>query len=264
VDSEYPIHGLKGSRKKLGEWVTAGYRDVREVPGERLSGEDQYRIWRVTRAGHPEVLPAAGDFVRSLGWPRYYLDFETVAPAIPVWSGTRPYEVLPFQFSCHVEEAPGRVRHHEFLDMSGAPPMRALAEALLEAVRQRGPVLMYTAYEKGVLRGLAERFPDLAGALQAVIDRLVDLYPVTKASYYHPDMRGSWSIKAVLPTIAPDMDYAALEGVHEGTEASSAWLSAIHPEADPAEAEKIRRQLLDYCRHDTLAMLRLVEFFTAH
>ena len=78
-----------------------------------------------------------------------------------------------------------------------------------------------------MLRGLAERFPDLAGRLQAVIDRLVDLYPVTKASYYHPDMRGSWSIKAVLPTIAPDMDYAALEGVHEGTEASSAWLSAM-------------------------------------
>jgi hypothetical protein len=264
VDSEYPIHGLKGSRKKLGELVAAGYRDLREVPGDRLSAEDSYRVWRVTRSGEAEVLPAAGEFVRSLGWPRYYLDFETVATAIPVWPGTRPYEVLPFQFSCDIEEAPGQIRHEEFLDMSGAPPMRALAEKLITALGNQGPILMYTAYEKGVLRGLAKRFPDLSGRLNALIDRLIDLYPVTKASYYHPDMRGSWSIKAVLPTIAPDMDYSALEGVHEGTEASAAWLRAIQPGAAPAEVKLTRSQLLEYCRFDTLAMLRLVEFFSAN
>ena len=187
-----------------------------------------------------------------------------MATAIPVWPGTRPYEVLPFQFSCHIEEAPGQIRHEEFLDMSGAPPMRALAEKLITALGNQGPILMYTAYEKGVLRGLAKRFPDLSGRLNAVIDRLIDLYPVTKASYYHPDMRGSWSIKAVLPTIAPDMDYSALEGVHEGTEASAAWLRAIQPGAAPAEVKLTRSQLLEYCRFDTLAMLRLVEFFSAN
>lgn len=260
VDSDYPVHGLKGSRKKLGQLVSKGYSDIREVPGEALTSEDQYRIWRVTRQGVPEILPAAGAFVSGLDWPRFYLDFETVGPAVPVWPGTRPYEVLPFQWSCHVERTPGELHHEEFLDMSGEPPMRALAEALIAVLGDRGPVLMYTAYEKGVIMALAARFPDLAGPLQAIVSRLVDLYPVTKASYYHPDMMGSWSIKAVLPTIDPSMDWEKLEGIHEGSEASTAWLDAVHSN-DERHREAVRRQLLEYCRFDTEAMVRLVRFF---
>ena len=90
--------------------------------------------------------------------------------------------------------------------------MRALAEQLVADLETQGPVLMYTSYEKGVIANLADMFPDIAGELQAIINRLVDLHPVTKANYYHPDMLGSWSIKAVLPTIAPEMDYELLEG----------------------------------------------------
>ena len=101
----------------------------------------------------------------------------------------------------------------------------------------------------------------LAEALQAIDRRLIDLHPTTKACYYHPDMLGSWSIKAVLPTIAPDMDYAALEGIHEGTEASAAYLEAIRPETPPERREEIRANLLKYCKHDTEAMVRLVRFF---
>jgi len=262
MDTRYPVLGLKGSRQKLGEFVAAGYRDIREVPLADLS-ESQLRIARVTRAGKPELLPSAGEFVRALAYPRYYLDFETVAPAVPVWPGTRPYESLPFQYSCHVESAPDVIAHREFLDLSGEPPMRALAEQLVRDLGQSGPVLMYTAYEKGVLLGLAERFPDLAGDLQAIIDRLVDLYPVTKQGYYHPDMLGSWSIKDVLPTIAPELDYAAIEGVKEGNEASAAFLEAIREGTSPEERERIRGELLHYCHHDTLAMVRLAGFFAA-
>jgi len=114
--------------------------------------------------------------------------------------------------------------------------------------------------QRGVIEDLAAMFPDLAGALQAIIDRLVDLYPVTKSNYYHPDMLGSWSIKAVLPTIAPDMDYAQLQGIQEGTEASAAYLEAINPSTDDARKEQIRAELLKYCKHDTEAMVRLVAF----
>ena len=262
--SKYPVHGLKGSRKKLGELVVAGYEDIRDVPPDALSTEDHLRIHRVTMSGRAEVLPAAGEFVRSLAYPRYYLDFETIGPAIPVWAGTRPYQVVPFQWSCHVEEAPGEIRHEEFLDASGQLPMRRLAEQLIGALGHQGPVLMYTAYEKGVIRGLAERFPDLAGPLQAIIERLVDLYPVTKAGYYHPDMLGSWSIKSVMPTIAPDMDYENLEGVAEGMEASNAYLQAIQPGISAERKQEMQRELLDYCAFDTFAMVRLVEFFTRH
>jgi len=216
----------------------------------------------VTLGGRPELLPGARAFARELAWPRFYLDFETIAPAVPSRAGTRPYQTLPIQWSCHIAHAPGVLEHAEFLDLSGEPPMRPLAESLIRVLETAGPVLMYTSYERGVIEGLAAMFADLAPALEAIIDRLVDLHPVTRANYYHRDMLGSWSIKAVLPAIAPDMDYAALDGIREGTEASAGYLEAIHPETSPDRRANLRRELLAYCRHDTEAMVRLVQFFT--
>jgi hypothetical protein len=259
--SQYPVIGLMGAKKKLGKLVVEGYTDIRDVPADKLETENHLRIRRVTRSGKAEILPEAGAFMRDLAYPRYYLDFETVGPPVPVWAGTRPYQVLPFQWSCHVEHKDGPLDHLEFLDLSGAPPMRICAERLISDLGSEGPILVYTTYERGVLNGLMERYPDLAGQLQALVDRLADIAPPIKAAYYHPDMMGSWSLKAVLPTIAPDLDYTALDGVHEGTEASGAYLEAIDPETSSDRREEIRRQLLEYCKYDTLAMVRLVAFF---
>ncbi len=264
VKSRYPLHGLMGAKKKLGILVGEGYTDIRDVPADKLDTDTHLRIRRVTRSGEAEILPGAGEFMRDLPYPRYYLDFETVGPPIPVWEGTRPYQALPFQWSCHVEYEDAHLDHVEFLDLSGDPPMRACAEKLISDLGTKGPILVYTSYEKGVINGLAGRFPDLANDLKVLLDRLVDLAPPIKAAYYHPDMLGSWSLKAVLPTIAPDLDYTALEGVHEGSEASEAFLEAIHPETEPDRKEEIRQQLLKYCEYDTLAMVRLVEYFSAH
>jgi hypothetical protein len=258
---EYPVSGLGGSADKLGRWVMNGYRDIRDVPASEISSDIQSRIHRVTREGRAELLPGAGEFARQLAYPRFYLDFETVAPPIPFWAGTRPYQPLPFQWSCHVERASGELEHAEFLDLSGAPPMRNLAEALLQTLESEGPVLMYTTFERSVVESLAVMFPDLAESLRGIIGRLVDLAPVAKANYYHPDMLGSWSIKAVLPTIAPEMDYADLEGIQEGTEASAAYLEAINPATPVERKEALRGSLLKYCRHDTEAMVRLLRYF---
>jgi hypothetical protein len=258
---QYPVSGLGGGREKLGRWVMNGYRDIRDVPPSEISSDNQLRIHRVTRAGRPELLPGAKAFAEQLPWPRFYLDFETIAPPAPFWVGTRPYQQLPFQWSCHIERAPGALEHAEFLDLSGAPPMRALAQALVRTLESAGPVLMYTAFERSVIEGLAAMFPDLAESLHAIIGRLVDLAPVTRENYYHPDMLGSGSIKAVLPTIAPDMDYAELEGIREGTEASAAYLEAIDPGTSQQRREALRDSLLKYCRHDTEAMVRLVGHF---
>jgi hypothetical protein len=260
-DSAYPVAGLGGSRKKLGEWVSAGYRDILDVPANEITAAGQLRIRRVTAAGTAELLPGARRFARDLAYPRYYLDFETIAPAVPRWAGTRPYEVLPFQWSCHVEGPAGELRHEAFLDLSGDAPMRPFAESLLAALGSDGPVLMYTDYERRVIQGLVDRFPDLAEPLQGILERLVDLYPVTRDNYYHPDMLGSWSIKAVLPTIAADMDYALLDGIREGTAASAAYFEAIDAQTSQERKEQIRQQLLSYCRHDTEAMRRLLGFF---
>jgi hypothetical protein len=260
ADAEYPVHGLKGSKQTLAGLVNAGYRDIRDVPAAELTDPGHRRIHRVTTRGAPEVLPGAAQAIAALGYPRYYLDFETIAPAIPIWPGTRPYAAVPVQWSIHIEHADGSLAHHEFLDLSGEPPMRDLAEQMLAALGDAGPVLMYTPYEEGVIRGLADRYPDLAGALRAVIARLWDLHPVVKQHYYHPDMLGSWSIKDVIRTLPNGFCYEDLEEIQEGTAASNAYLEAIDPETSVGRKAYLRERLLEYCRVDTEAMVRIVHF----
>lgn len=256
---DYPVSRLPGGGKAVWQLLEDGIDDIRDVPPGVLGSEAQEWVRRVTVAGVPELRPAAGEAIRSLPYPRYYFDFETVSFAVPVWAGTRPYQPLPFQWSCHVETAPGVIEHREFLAGGAGPPMRACAETLLEALGDSGPVLVYTSYEAGVLKTLAEMFPDLAPRLEAVIERLFDLHPLARANYYHPDMLGSWSIKAVLPTIAPELDYAALGEVQEGGAASDAFVEIMAPETDAARRAALRADLLRYCALDTLAMLRLSE-----
>jgi hypothetical protein len=258
---EYPVTALGGRAERLSGLALAGYTDLRDVPEGELANERQHRIWHQTRLGAPHVGRALAEFAAALGTPRYYLDFETIGFAIPIWIGTRPYEALPFQWSCHVDRGAGDLEHREFLDLSGQPPMRACAVALIAALGAEGPILVYTAYEQRVISELAARFPDLAGPLEALAARIVDLYPLTKAHYYHPEMRGSWSIKAVLPTVAPDLDYASLAEVRDGMAAQTAFREAIDPATIAARRAALGAALSEYCRYDTLAMVRLVEFF---
>jgi hypothetical protein len=203
------------------------------------------------------VDPAAAHFLGALPYPRYYLDFETVQFAVPLWAGTRPYQQLVFQWSCHVETLPGEVEHREFLDTSGEAPMRAAAEALLEALGDTGPIFVYHDFEKWRLVEMAQLFPDLAPALEAVTGRLVDLLRLTRDHYGHPALKGSYSLKVVLPTIAPELDHALLEDVHDGLSAQAAFHEALAPDTTEERRAVIRRALLEYCALDTLALVRV-------
>lgn len=265
TDAEYPIMGLGGSKARLGNYVSLGYTDIRDVEAGSITAETQLRIHRVTRSGEPEILSGARRTLQALPYPRYYLDFETIGPAVPCWPGTRPYAAIPVQWSCHIDDGAcsgccENMRHEEFLDLSGEPPMRALAERMIEYLGDSGPVIMYTNYEERVIENLIHLFPDLGKPLRQIIDRLFDLHPVVKANYYHPKMLGSWSIKAVLPTIAPDMDYANLDGINEGTGASDGFIEAINPQTSAERKAELKEQLLRYCRFDTEAMAAIVGF----
>jgi hypothetical protein len=146
---------------------------------------------------------------------------------------------------------------------SGEDPRRAFAASLLRAMPPDGPVFAYNAgFERGVLVELAQAIPDLAAPLQRITDRLVDLLPITRNHYYHPAMRGSWSLKAVLPTIAPDLDYANLDGgVQSGGDVESAYAAILDPATDAGRRADLEAALVTYCERDTLALVRLVEFF---
>ena len=203
------------------------------------------------------------EFLGGLTYPLYFLDFETMAPAIPLYPGTRPFQQIPFQYSLHyVEREGGEALHREFLAESGPDPRRAVAEAICRDIPADVCVTAFhKSTEAGILGKLADQFPDLADHLWAVARNIVDLLdPFQKGWYYRKEIGGSFSIKSVLPAICPDdpeLDYHELEGVHNGTEAMSVF-PAIQYMA-PEERERVRRNLLAYCNLDTLAMVKVWE-----
>jgi len=201
--------------------------------------------------------PAATAFLATLPYPRFYVDFETVQFAVPEWAGTKPFQQLVFQWSCHVERKDGALEHLEFLDTSGEAPMRAAAEALIEALEAEGPVFVYHDFEKWRLLEMAHMFPDLAPRLEGIMGRLVDLLRLTRDHYAHPALNGSYSLKTVLPTVDPHLDHALLEDVQHGLSAQAAFHEAVAPGTPADRYVALRRSLLAYCGLDTLALVRV-------
>ncbi len=256
--TDYPVTCLPRGGKTAEELTKEGITDIRDIPPGRLENESHIWVREVTIKGKPEIKPAVKKILGDCSWPRYYLDFETVSFAVPIWKDTRPYQKHPFQWSCHVETKPGEVTHKEFLDTTGNPPMREFTESLLQAVGQSGAIFVYSWFEKVCLEELAALFPELKSAVEKVIHRLVDLHPLTRRHYYHPDMRGSWSLKAVLPTIAPDLDYGGLGEIQDGGAAEVAYLEITHPGTEPKRAQALAADLRAYCKRDTEALVELV------
>jgi len=262
-DVEYPLSSLP--RFGAGKAVAVealGIADLREVPDEFLS-DNQRWVRDVTRTGEAwfDAEGAAADLA-GLGFPARFLDFETVMFGVPVWKGARPYQQIPFQFSLHRLDESGHLGHEAFLDLSGGDPSEALAHALIDGCGQHGPIFVYNAgFEKRILRELGERFPELAPALQGIISRVVDLYPIAKNRFYHPDQHGSWSLKRVLPAVCPDLSYGELAGVADGGMAVDAFHEALAPETTSERREAIERELLAYCHLDTLGLVRMWEVF---
>ena len=221
------------------------------------------RMQQAHATGLPVRVPGAEHVLKNLPYPRYYFDFEGIDLAVPRWEGVRPYEQMPFQWSCHVERAPGVFEHYAFLDVSGGDPSLACMQRLKEVIAQdNGPILVYyQTYEKGRLKELAERHPEWSELMYEYIERLVDLHPLVKDHYYHPKMCGSFSIKKVLPTIAPDLDYSELEVVQDGTAAQLAYLNyCFSAEMTQSERETLRQRMLSYCEQDTWAMVEVAYF----
>jgi hypothetical protein len=154
----------------------------------------------------------------------------------------------------------GELESRSFLDLSGDDPRRRFASSLIRSCGKRGPILVYNrGFEAMVLNDLARLFPDWSDALAGIGDRLVDLLPLMRGHYYHPDMRGSWSLKAVLPTVAPDMVHADLGEVADGQAAQSAYLEAIAPSTDPARRAALKSALQGYCALDTGGLAAIVQ-----
>jgi hypothetical protein len=256
------VQTLPRGREVSNALLEEGIEDIREIPDGRLQNPLHERIRTCVVKGKPYLDGALRRSLRELSYPRYYLDFETIQFAIPRWLGTRPYEQLPFQWSCHKEGRNGNLAHYEVLDVSGVAPMRNFAESLIRSLGKRGPIVVYSHFENTVLNRLAARYPDLADDLADIQRRLVDLLPLVRAHYYHPAMQGSFSIKAVLPTVAPHLSYDDLGEVRDGGAAQAAFFECIDAGTSPERRVVLEAGLRAYCARDTLAMVELVRGLT--
>ena len=260
---EYPVTILPRAGKLAVQLQAEGYDDLLAVPPARLGNPLHRRIQDASISQQPFLDEQASAALRQLEYPRHYLDFETVDFAVPRWAGTRPYQQIPFQWSCHIDRGDGVPEHRDFLDLTGDAPMRRFAESMLAMLGDAGPILVYNAsFESSRIKELAAMLRTLAPALRRLLPRIVDLLPITREYYYHPAMKGSWSIKKVIPTIAPDLDYGNLQNVASSGDAPLAYLEATHPGTTGARCVELDAALRRYCANDTMAMMMLVEAFS--
>jgi hypothetical protein len=209
---------------------------------------------------HKDITALKG-FLKRLKYPLYYLDYETISPAVPLFDNSSPYETIPFQFSLHVQSKKGGdLEHIEFLHSGTDDPRPGFLEALVEACRKRGSVVVYNQpFESGVNNKLALKFPAYAARLEKINDRMVDLLvPFRSRHLYHPEMEGSASLKSVLPAFVPELTYEGL-AINNGEIASIAYNHSIRGLVPEDEKEQIFEDLREYCKLDTLAEVRLVE-----
>lgn len=268
-EPQHPIELLPDSAgKKLAQKLkdAKGYTSLLEPTPDELTGKAA-GLYRRIQAAHRDSIaqldPKVRGLVASLGYPRYYFDFEGIDLPVPRWEGVRPYEQIPFQWSCHVERTPRQFTHAEFLDLTGNDPSLACIAAMRATIdpADHGPIIVYNVtYEKIRLKQLAGRHPNYADLLNGYIARLIDLQPLVKDNFYDQRMRGSFSIKRVLPVVAADLRYEELEEVQEGTGAQVAYMQAIFENPTPERLNEIDCRLRIYCRQDTWAMVEIAHF----
>lgn len=261
----YPVGSLPRINKQVvANWAERGIVELEDVPEGSFPNAVHAKIHAAMVSGAPyHDVDGARRTVSGWTYPRSYLDFETIAFALPRWLGTKPWEQVPFQFSAHIEDGAGQITHREFLSLSGKDPRRACAEALVAQIPEDGTVIAYNAaFERTCILRLAERFSDLADDLKAITARIVDLLPVTREHWYHRDQGGSWSIKAVIPTIPTASTYDELD-VGDGSAAQMAYLEAINPDTSPERRQHLEQALKAYCAKDTFAMIEVLRHLVA-
>ena len=256
---ENSIFDLRGNGVKKWNLYEQGIIRFDEIPLEMLNKNQRHQVEATLNQQDTIDPQAVTAFLDTLWYPLYHLYFETFNVAIPKFDGTRPYQQVPFQFSLHVQqEAGAEPEHYEYLAAPDVDPRRELIEQLLALIPEDGCVLTYNqTFEKGVLRNLAELFPDLADAINKRVENVRDLMvPFRRRDVYRWQMRGSYSIKKVLPAMVPELSYSGME-VADGMAAVQAYHDMCALEAG-AELERLRAAMLEYCRLDTLAMVRIL------
>jgi len=258
---EYNIFTLYYGGKKLFEMYNSGIVTIGEIPDDYKLNDKQRIQQACVASGEPHVDgEAIRDFLSSLKYPLYYLDFETIDQAVPLFDGLRPYQTIPFQFSLHIIDGDGaKPEHFSFLAGGVDDPRPAFLAELKKVLGNTGSIVVYNqGFEEGILKELALAFPEYDNWVNQARDRLVDLLaPFRKFHYYHPLQKGSASLKSVLPAIT-GKGYEDLD-INDGQLASISFLSATFGDMPEDEKVKVMTDLEQYCGRDTEGMIWIVE-----
>jgi predicted RecB family nuclease len=246
--------------KRLQALQLSGFHSIKDIPYDFELTVMQRRNCDAVQTGLTWVSDTLEDELAALRYPLYFMDFETLNPAIPCFEGTGPYHQLPFQWSVHRQlELDAGLDHFEFLAVDSGDPRRDFVSSLCQLLGQGGHIIAYNAsFESQRLGELADWFPEFRDQIEQIQARLWDLLPVVRNNVYHPDFHGSFSLKSVLPALVPDLTYEGMD-VANGTDAGVGWEKLIRGNIPDAEKERLKGALLAYCKQDTLAMVRVLD-----
>jgi len=240
-----------------------GIYSIEDIPDDYQLNAKQQLQRNGYKTGEVQIdKKGVKDFLKAVKYPMYFFDFETIMPAVPMWDHSKPYQQITFQYSLHYQKSgKSELEHYAFLaEAEGArDPRIAMIEQLIEETKRPGDIWVYNiGFERARLTEIARDLPKYKKAALAIANRLVDLMiPFQQKLYYTPDMDGRYSIKKVLPALVPELSYGDLE-IQEGGTASSTFEAMISGSFEGNE-EETRKHLLEYCKLDTLAMVRILE-----
>lgn len=263
---DYSVHDIVRiglSLKRLEALVEDGHYTLEDVPEDFELTEYQRNHVQVTQTKIPIIKPQEiQEKLDELEYPLYFLDYETYPTAVPIYDGCAPYQQVPFQFSLHVLRAPHEaLEHYEYLHTDPeSHPMIALANTLKKMMGKEGSIIVWNKkFEEKCNEDLADLMPDCAESFRDYNQRLFDLMEIfSKQLYLHPDFKGGFSIKDVLPVLVPQMSYTNLN-VRDGSMAMNAWKKMMFEAVNEKEKEQLKKDLLEYCKLDTLAMVKIFE-----
>jgi len=242
----------------VAEYRRRGISDISQLPESKDLSLQQSKVRQVIASGQPHVSPRAKSLIRQLRYPVAFIDFEAANPAIPLIPGMKPYQPLPFQWSCHVLKDPrSEPIHFSFLGLTQTDPRQEFVDLLNETLAEVETIIHYSNYEVTLLNGLKDQGFSVAGDLAARMkSRGCDLHRVLRENIYLKEFKGSFSIKNVLPAMVPSVSYDNL-AIGDGLAASAAYL-AYRKIPSEAALERTTTDLLEYCRLDTWAMVLLM------
>jgi hypothetical protein len=253
--------------KRTCQYMAQGIHSVFAIPESQKLPEAAKRQLTALQRGEMIVEPGLGKALEEIrGVARLgFLDFETINRAVPVWEGLGPWRQAVVQFSYHEAGGRGGVQlefpaftHRAYLAEGPDDPRPELAARMLDATEHADRIVMYSQFERSRINELADQVPALAGDLRALAAKMVDLLPIVRNHVYHPDFKGSFSLKYILTPLVPDLTYSDL-AIVDGQVASVEIARLLFVAQLVEDRKQLRRDLLAYCERDTWAMVRLVQ-----